>query len=77
MKLTIKRRTEMRRYLRLGHKVDGVFCFLCHFLKVKESSDCVLHWGKSKREGKRCYCMVSEEADSNKTKSTSLERQFQ
>lgn len=38
--LAIKRRTEMR-YLRLGHKVGGVLCFLCHFLKVKEFRMCI------------------------------------
>lgn len=48
--LAIKRRTEMRRYLRLGHKVRGVLCFLCHFLKVKVQN--VYYTGGSLKEGK-------------------------
>ena len=49
--MAIKRRTEMRRYLRLGHKVRGVLCFLCHFLKVKVQN--VYYTGGNPKERER------------------------
>lgn len=45
--LVVKRRSEVRRCLRLGHKVEGEFCFV---LEVEDSSECIYTggWGEPK-----------------------------